>query len=46
MAAADDNFFEIFPNFRKKYGMIFHENPLFVIFEKGAKLQIIVCCKL
>ena len=33
---ADDNFCEIFPNFRKK-GMIF------VIFEKAAKFEIVVC---
>ena len=26
--AADDKFFNIFPNFRKKEGMIFHENCL------------------
>ena len=26
--AADDKFWDIFTNFRKKYGMIFHENRL------------------
>ena len=26
--AADDKFCDIFPNFRKKYGMMFHENRL------------------
>ena len=26
--AADDKFCNIFPNFRKDYGIIFHENPL------------------
>ena len=26
--AADDKFCEIFPNFQKKFGMIFHENRL------------------
>ena len=28
MTAADDKFCDIFPNSRKKYGMIFHENRL------------------
>ena len=46
--AADDKFCDIFHNFRKKEGMIFHENrlpaddsheihALFAIFEKAAK---------
>ena len=52
--AADDKFCNISPNFQTKYGMIFHENQtslmkyhaLFVIFEKAAKFEIVVCCKL
>ena len=55
--AADDKFYNIFPKFRKK-GMIFHENRLPTddsheisclfchFFEKAAKLEIVVCCKL
>ena len=47
--AADDKFCDIFPNFRKKEGMIFHENYLltcliFSIFEKSSKFEIVVCC--
>ena len=49
--AADDKFRNIFPNFRKKEGMIFHENhlkagnsheyhALFVVFEKAARFEI------
>ena len=55
--AADDNFCVIFPNFRKKKGMIFHENRLpadnsyeisylICYFQKAAKFEIVVCCKL
>ena len=54
--AADNKFFIIFPDFRKKLGMIFHENhlpaddshdhALFAIFEKAAKFEIVICCKL
>ena len=55
--AADDKFCNIFLNFRKKIRLIFHENRLpaddsheisylFVIFEKAAKFEIVVCCKL
>ena len=49
--AADDKFCDVFPNFRQKEGMILHENlmkyhALLVIFEKTAKLEIVVCCKL
>ena len=44
--AADEKYCEIFPNFQKK-GMIFRENrALFVIFEKAAKFEMFVCCKL
>ena len=55
-AEADDKFCNIFPNFQKKSGMIFHENRLpaddsheiscLVIFEKAAKFEIVICCKL
>ena len=38
--AADDKFFDIFPNFQKKYHAVFE------IFEKAAKFEIVVCCKL
>ena len=51
MTATDDKLCNIFPNFRKKYGMIFHENRLpaddsleisclIVIFEKEAKFEL------
>ena len=54
---ADDNFCDIFSNFSKKKGMIFHENRLLaddsheiscliVIFKKVAKFKIVVCCNL
>ena len=53
MTAADDKFYNIFPNFRKK-GMVFHENRLpsddsheiswFDIFENGGKIW--NCCRL
>ena len=53
---ADDKFCDIFPNFQKKSGMIFHENRLpaddsheiaclIYYFEKSAKFGIVVCCK-
>ena len=42
--AADDKFFIIFHNFRKQLGKIYH--TLFVIFEKAAKCEIVVCHKL
>ena len=38
--AAHDKFCDIFPNFRMKY------RALFVIFEKAAKFEIVICCKL
>ena len=55
--AADDKFCNIFPNFQKKKGMIIHENCLpadnsreisclICCFEKAAKFEIVVCCKL
>ena len=53
--AADDKFCDIFLKFLKKQGMIFHENrlpadmkyhALFDIFQKAAKFEIVVCCKL
>ena len=52
--AGDDNFCNIFPSFRqKKKSMIFRQQmilmkyyALFVIFEKAAKLEVVVCCKL
>ena len=54
--AADDKFCEIFPNFRKKawYFMrivcqqtiLMKYHALFVIFEKAAKFEIVVCYKL
>ena len=52
--AADNKFCNIFPNFLKKSGLIFHENRLpaddsheicLIIFEKAAKFEIVVCCK-
>ena len=56
ITVADDKFCDIFSNFRKKQGMILHESRLpadnsheisclFVIFEKAAKFEIVVCCK-
>ena len=52
ITTADDKFCNIYPNFRKKKCVTFHENrllmkyhSLFVIFEKAAKFQIVVCCK-
>ena len=55
--AADDKFCVIFPNFRKKKGMICHENRLsadnsheisclICYFEKAAQFEIVFCCKL
>ena len=54
--AADDNFCEIFPNFRKnkvyfmrivcQQTILMKYHALFVIFEKAAKFAIVVCCKL
>ena len=55
--AADDKFFDIFPNFRKnkvRYFMrivcqqtiLMKYHALFVIFENAAKFLIVVCCKL
>ena len=55
-AAADDKFCEIFPNFRKhkaRYLMRFvcqqtilmKYHSLFRIFEKTAKFEFVVCCK-
>ena len=60
--AADNKFFDIFPNDRKKtkqkkQGMMFHENRLpaddpheisclIFYFEKAARFEIVVCCKL
>ena len=48
---ADDKFRDIFPNFRKKEGMILHEqsflmkyHALFVIFEKAATYAIVFVC--
>ena len=38
MTAADDNFATSF--------LIFEKNKVFVIFEKAAKFDIVVCCKL
>ena len=57
MTAADDKFFDIFPNFRKnkvRYFMrivcqqtiLMKYHALFVIFENAAKFLIVVCCKL
>ena len=40
MTAAYDIYCDFFPNFRMKY------YALFVIFEKAAKFEIMVCCKL
>ena len=39
---ADDKFCDTFPNLKK--GMKYH--ALFVIFEKAAKFEIAICCKL
>ena len=52
MTAADEKIFNIFPDFQKKLGLIFHETILmkydafFAIFEKEAKFEIFICCKL
>ena len=58
MTAIDDKFCDIFPNFRKKnevwYFMrivcgqtiLMKYYALFVIFEKAANFEIVVCCKL
>ena len=55
--AADDKFCDVFPNFRQKEGMIFHENCLsaedsheqsclICYFWKAPKFKIIICWKL
>ena len=55
--AADDKFRDIFPNLQQKKGMILHENRLpaddtheisclICYFEKAAKFETVVCCKL
>ena len=55
--AAEDKFCDIFPNFRKNKVWYFMRivcqqmilmkyHALFVIFEKAAKFEIVVCCKL
>ena len=49
--AADDKFCDIFLNFPKKYGMIaddYHEISRLIcfFFEKAAKFEIVICCKL
>ena len=56
-AAADDNFWVIFINFRKNKAwyymrivcqqtILMKYHVLFVIFEKATKFEIVVCCKL
>ena len=56
-AAADAKFCDIFPNFQKNKVWYFMRNvcqktilmkyhALFVIFEKAAKFEIVLCCKL
>ena len=57
MTAADDKFCDIFPSFDKNKVWYFMKivcqqtillkyHALFVIFEKAAKFEIVVCCKL
>ena len=55
--AADDKFCDIFPNFQKnkvwyftrivvKQTILMKYHALFVIYEKGAKFEMVICCKL
>ena len=39
--AADDKFFNIFPNFRKKLGMLIHENRLAA--DDSHKISCLIC---
>ena len=47
--AADDKFCDIFSNFRKIKAcwqtILMKYHVLFVVFEKAAKFEIVVCCK-
>ena len=42
MTAADDKFFNILSNFRKKQGMIFHENRLPA--DDSHEISCLICC--